>query len=219
MLLLRCPRALQGQVINRARVCRPQRHVHPNALRWCMMSSSSDVTDIHRCTYSLSHSLALGVDTNPSHPDCPTVAVSAAPTSTSPHLTSPHLTSPHLTSPHLTSPHLTSPHLTSPHLTSPHLTHPLTYHRRHTHTQHDRRLDDVTTSEVLSLLQDMLKVDRAEIKRHKRQIDQKLLTAYGRIIPPDKLSDHVYLGCVSARSLSYSLHYYDSFTVAMGGSS
>ena len=62
--------------------------------------------------------------------------------------------------------------------------------------QHDRRLDEVTTVEVLSLLQEALKIDRAELKRHKRQIDQKLLTTYGRIIPPDKLSDHVYLGWV-----------------------
>lgn len=53
----------------------------------------------------------------------------------------------------------------------------------------------MTTADVMDHLAVALSIDRAILKkRHKEQINQRLIEAYGQMTPPDKLSDTVYLG-------------------------
>eukprot|EP00038_Savillea_parva_P003823 m.130734 g.130734 ORF g.130734 m.130734 type:complete len:234 (-) comp11291_c0_seq1:6539-7240(-) len=61
--------------------------------------------------------------------------------------------------------------------------------------QHNDRLDDVTTADVLNCLAVSLGMDRTALKRqHKPQIEHALAQAYGRLEPPSRLTDTLYLG-------------------------
>lgn len=92
-------------------------------------------------------------------------------------------------------PHL--PHIPAP---SPPPLHRLSHTYRHPtvascRSQNSGRLDDVTTVEVLDHLVSSLDIDRPTLKKlHKKQIDQRLIKAYGQMIPPSQLGDKLYLG-------------------------
>mmetsp|Transcript_3139 Transcript_3139/g.7566 ORF Transcript_3139/g.7566 Transcript_3139/m.7566 type:complete len:240 (+) Transcript_3139:265-984(+) len=56
-------------------------------------------------------------------------------------------------------------------------------------------MDNVTCKEVLDELARTLHIDRVELKkRHKKQVDQRILRAYGELTPPDQLTPSLYLG-------------------------